>query len=47
MALAIVHTKALELEAKTRAIEHALAETRGSISWRITAPFRRLARAPG
>jgi glycosyl transferase family 2 len=46
LALAIGHTKALELDARTAEAERALAETRASISWRITAPFRRLTRSP-
>jgi hypothetical protein len=46
LALAIAHTKELELAARTREAMRALAETRESISWRITAPFRRLTRSP-
>ena len=46
LALAIAHAKALELTARTRAAEHAIAETRDSISWRITAPFRNGAGTP-
>ena len=46
LAWAIAHGKELELQARTRATERALAETRGSVSWRITAPFRRIARSP-
>jgi Glycosyltransferase like family len=46
VARAIAHTAALEREARTREAERALAETRDSLSWRITAPFRRLARSP-
>jgi hypothetical protein len=46
LALAITHSKALELQARTRAAQHAITETRESISWRITAPFRRLRRSP-
>ena len=40
-ALAIAHSKELELHARTSELERALAETRGSISWRMTAPLRR------
>jgi len=46
LAWAIAHGKELELQARTRATERALAQTRGSVSWRITAPFRRIARSP-
>jgi hypothetical protein len=45
LALAIAHTKLLELEARTREAERAVSETRESISWRITAPFRRRTRS--
>lgn len=34
------HSNGLKFEAQIRELEHALAETRDSISWRITAPFR-------
>jgi hypothetical protein len=44
LALAIAHSKALELTARKREAERGLAATRGSISWRITAPFRLLAK---
>jgi len=44
LALAIVHWKALEETARTAAAQHAIAETRGSLSWRLTAPLRRLSR---
>jgi len=44
LALAIVHWKALEETARTAAARHAIAETRGSLSWRLTAPLRRLSR---
>jgi Glycosyltransferase like family len=37
--------KVLECEARVRELERARAEALGSISWRITAPLRRLARA--
>lgn len=43
-ALAIAHGKALELRARTQEAERALAETRHSVSWRVTAPLRRLGR---
>jgi glycosyl transferase family 2 len=45
LALAIAHGKALELTARRREAERALAETRASISWRITAPIRRRRRS--
>jgi hypothetical protein len=45
MARAMAHSKALEAEARVRDAERAIAEIRGSISWRISAPFRRLARS--
>jgi hypothetical protein len=38
------HSDALEKGAQIRELERALAETTGSISWRITAPLRRLGR---
>jgi hypothetical protein len=44
-ALALAHSKALELQARVIELERAIAETRGSISWRLTAPLRRRARA--
>jgi Glycosyltransferase like family len=43
-ALAIAHSKELELAARRSHLERALAETRGSVSWRLTAPLRRLGR---
>jgi Glycosyltransferase like family len=43
-ALAIAHSKRLEQAARVAQLERALAETRGSISWRLTAPFRWLER---
>jgi hypothetical protein len=43
-ALAIAHSKELELHARTAELEHALAETRGSIGWRLSAPLRRISR---
>jgi hypothetical protein len=46
-ALAVAHSKALELEARTREAERALAETRESLSWRLTAPLRLLERSRG
>ena len=45
MARAMAHSKALEVEARVHDAERAIAEIRGSISWRITAPFRHLARS--
>jgi hypothetical protein len=39
-ARALARTTALEIEARAAMLERALAETRGSISWRITAPLR-------
>jgi hypothetical protein len=39
----LAYTKALELEARVLELEHALAETTSSISWRVTKPLRRLA----
>jgi hypothetical protein len=36
------HSKTLEREARVRALERELAETVGSVSWRATAPLRRL-----
>jgi glycosyl transferase family 2 len=39
-ALAMAHSTALERQARAAHLEHALAETRGSISWRLTAPLR-------
>ena len=41
LALSIVHTKALEETARSTAAQHAIAETRGSLSWRLTAALRR------
>ena len=43
-ARAIAHSTALEREARVRELLSALDETTGSISWRITAPLRRLSR---
>ena len=43
-ARAHAHSTALEIEARTAMLEHALKETRESISWRITAPLRLLKR---
>jgi hypothetical protein len=42
LALTIAHDAEVELEARTQHARRALAETRESISWRITAPLRRL-----
>jgi hypothetical protein len=39
----LAYTKSLERQARVRELEHALAETQDSISWRVTAPLRRLA----
>jgi len=41
-ALAIAHSKELELKARLSELDRALDETRTSISWRMTAPLRRL-----
>jgi len=38
------HMNELEMQARVRELERALAITTGSISWRLTAPFRRLRR---
>ena len=46
LARALAYTAICEQHARVREAERALAETRGSVSWRITAPFRRLARSP-
>ena len=46
LALAITHAKTLELAARRREGERALDETRGSISWRMTAPLRMVTRQP-
>jgi Glycosyltransferase like family len=46
VARAIAYTAMREQQARTREAERALAETRESLSWRITAPFRRLSRSP-
>jgi hypothetical protein len=45
LARAIAHSKGMEQEARVAELERALAETHGSLSWRLTAPLRRL--APG
>jgi Glycosyltransferase like family len=39
------HSNALDFQARARGLERAFAELTGSISWRITAPLRLLARA--
>jgi hypothetical protein len=47
-ARAAAHSTDLDTEARTAMLEHAIAETRDSISWRISAPlrlFRRVAPA--
>jgi Glycosyltransferase like family len=41
---AMAHTKGLELEARARELERGLAETRESLSWRVSAPLRWLGR---
>jgi len=38
------YSNGLELQARTAELERALAETTGSLSWRLTAPLRRLGR---
>jgi hypothetical protein len=43
-ARSLAHTKRLELQARRLRLERTLAEARGSISWRITAPLRWVAR---
>ena len=43
-ASARAHTKVLELEAQARELERGIAETRGSLSWRLSAPLRWVAR---
>lgn len=40
----LAYTKKLELQARRLQVERALEEARGSISWRVTAPLRLLAR---
>jgi hypothetical protein len=42
-ALLLAHMNTIEQVARVRELERGLAETTGSISWRLTAPFRRLA----
>jgi hypothetical protein len=44
LARAIAHSKGMEQEARVAELERALGETLGSLSWRLTAPLRRLAR---
>jgi hypothetical protein len=44
VARTIAHSKALELQARARDLERALADARASLSWRLTAPLRRVAR---
>jgi hypothetical protein len=41
LARAIAHSKVLELEAKAAELRRAVEVTRGSLSWRLTAPLRR------
>jgi hypothetical protein len=43
-ASALAHQTALEAKARTAELERDIAETTGSISWRLTAPLRRLGR---
>jgi Glycosyltransferase like family len=38
---ALAHTKVVELEARARELRRGIAETRGSLSWRLSAPLRR------
>jgi hypothetical protein len=45
LARAIAHSKGMEQHARVAELEHALDETLSSLSWRLTAPLRRL--APG
>jgi len=42
---ALAHTKVVELEARASELRRGLAETRGSLSWRLTAPVRWLGAA--
>jgi len=44
LARAIAHTKAIEQRARAAHLERALAEARGSLSWRLTGPLRALTR---
>ncbi len=44
-AAAMAHTQVLELEARARELRRGIAETRGSLSWRLSAPVRRLGAA--
>jgi hypothetical protein len=39
---ALAHTKVVELEARARELRRGIGETRGSLSWRLSAPLRRL-----
>jgi hypothetical protein len=45
-ARATAHSTALERDARLLDLQRALNETTGSISWRLTAPLRRLTRSP-
>ena len=42
---ALAHTKVVELEARARELRRGIAETRESLSWRLTAPLRWLGAA--
>jgi hypothetical protein len=44
-ALVLAHSNSLESVARVLELERAIAETTGSISWRLTAPLRWLQRA--
>jgi Glycosyltransferase like family len=46
-AMLLAHMNSIESVARVRELEHALAEASSSISWRITAPVRRLAALRG
>ena len=41
-ALLLAHTNSLESDARVQELQRGLAETRTSLSWRLTAPLRRL-----
>jgi hypothetical protein len=42
VAAAMAHTKVVELEARAHELRRGIDETRGSLSWQLTAPLRRL-----